>query len=160
MRVKNNSPQPLNVAVLDLEPTWEISQIPLRGIDATSYQLAPEETVDTQLRFQVPESKGYERAKVMLKLFATIGPADFRWLILPSLDKESLDKESSDKEIEGHHEATRGIQSTFGKLLEAGGEDLNVSTSLSLNRGVVYEPDPNAEWVTKQILITIDNVAE
>ena len=116
--------------------------------------------METKLRFQVPEIKGYERAMKVLKLFATMGPADFRWLILPSLDKESSDKESLDKEIEGHHDATRGIQSTFGKLLEAGGEDLNVSTSLSLNRGVVYEPDPNAEWVTKQILITIDNVAE
>ena len=158
--VKNNSPRALNVAVLDLQPTWEISQIPLRGIDATFYELAPQETVETKLRFQVPELKGYERAMKVLKLFATIGPADFRWLILPSLDKESLDKESSDKKIEGHHEATRGIQSTFGKLLEAGGEDINVSTSLSLNRGVVYEPDANAEWVTKQILITIDNVAE
>jgi Caspase domain len=34
LRVKNNSSQPLNIAVLDLEPTWEISQMPLQGIDA------------------------------------------------------------------------------------------------------------------------------
>jgi hypothetical protein len=159
LRVKNNSSRELNVAVLDLEPTWEISQIPLRGIEATFYQLAFQETVDTKLRFQVPESKGYERAMKVLKLFATIGPADFRWLILPSLDKEFLDKESSDKEIEGYHEATRGIQSTFGKLVEAGGADLNVS-SLKYRGFRSLRYAPKAEWVIKQIVITIYNTAE
>ena len=153
LRVKNNSPRTLNVAVLDLEPTWAISQIPLRGMDAAFDQLAPQETVDTKLSFQLPEGKEYDRAMEVLKLFATVGPADFRWLILPSLDKESWDNE-----LEGHHEATRGIQSTFGKLLEAGGEDPNVPPFLK--RGFVYNPDPNAEWVTKQIVITIYNIAE
>jgi hypothetical protein len=144
LRVKNKSRQALNVAVLDLEPTWAISQIPLQGIEGPFYELASEETVDTRLHFTVPEGKGYEQAKEMLKLFATRGPADFRWLRLPSLDKK----------IEVHKAATRGIQSAFGKLLEAVGEDPNVSPSL--NRAAVYEPDPQAEWVTKQIQITID----
>jgi hypothetical protein len=144
LRVKNNFSQALNVAVLDLQPTWEISQIPLQGIDAPFYELAAQETLYTPLRFQVPESKEYERAKEMLKLFATRGPADFRWLRLPSLDQE----------IKKHHEVTRGIQTAFGKLLEAIGEDPNVSPSL--NRCAVYSPDPKAEWVTKQIQITIE----
>lgn len=144
LRVKNNFPQALNVAVLDLEPTWAISQIPLQGIDAPFYELVSQETVDIRLRFQVPEGKGYERAKEILKLFATRGPANFRWLRLPSLDQE----------IKRHHEASRGIQSAFGKLLEAVGEDPNVSPSLT--RAFVYEPDPKAEWVTKQIQITIE----
>ena len=144
LRVKNTFSQALNVAVLDLQPSWEISQIPLQGIDAPFYELASQETVDIPLRFQVPKSKEYERAKEMLKLFATRGPANFRWLRLPSLDQE----------IKKHHEETRGIQSAFGKLLEAVGEDPNVSPSL--NRCAVYSPDPKAEWVTKQIQITIE----
>jgi hypothetical protein len=144
LRVKNNSRQPLNVAVLDFEPTWEISQIPLQGIDAPFFELVSQEIADTRLRFQVPEGKGYEQAKEMVKLFATRGPADFRWLRLPSLDKK----------IEAHKAATRGMQNAFGKLLEAVGEDPNVSPSL--NRAAVYEPDPKAEWVTKQIQITIE----
>ncbi|MEG4010312.1 caspase family protein [Microcoleus sp. Pol11C1] len=144
LRVKNNFHQALNVAVLDLEPTWEISQIPLQGMDAPFYELASQETADTRLRFKVSESKGYERPNEILKLFATRGPADFRWLRLPSLDKKS----------EVHKAATRGIQSALGKLLEAVGEDPNVSPSL--NRAAVYEPDPKAEWVTKQIQITIE----
>jgi hypothetical protein len=143
LRVKNKSRQALNVAVLDLEPTWEISQIPLQGRIDSFYPLAPEETLDTKLR-QAPRSKGYEQAKEILKLFATIGPADFRWLRLPSLDRE----------IKKHHEATRGIKSAFGKLLEAIGEDPNISPSLT--RAFVYEPDPNGKWVTKQIQVTVE----
>ncbi len=162
LRVKNTFLQALNVAVLDLEPTWEISQIPLQGIDAPFYQLASQETVDTRLRFKVPEGKEYEPAKETIKLFATHRSAGFRWLTLPSLDWKS----------EAHHEATRDLQSAFGKLQEAVGEDPNVSPSLnrgavyepdlnvspSFNRksSFVYEPDPNDEWVTKQIQITIE----
>ena len=143
LRVKNTSREALNVAVLDLEPTWEISQIPLQGSIDSFYSLAPEETLYTRLR-QAPRSKGYEQAKEILKLFATRGPADFRWLRLPSLDQE----------IKKHHEATRGSQSAFGKLLEAIGEDPNVSPSLT--RTFVPEPDPSAEWVTKQIQVTVE----
>jgi hypothetical protein len=142
LRVKNTFPQALNVAVLDLEPTWEISQLPLRGIGAPFYQLAPQETVDTKLRFQVPDGKGYQQAKEMLKLFATRGAADFRWLTLPSLDEEIK-----------RHEATRGLKSAFGKLLEAIGADPDQFPSLT--RAAVYEPDQNAEWMTEQIQMTI-----
>jgi Caspase domain len=144
LRVKNTSAQALNVAVLDLEPTWEISQIPLRGIDAPFYQLAPQETLDTRLRFKVPEGKGYQQARETLKLFATRGPADFRWLKLPSLDQP----------IQRLGEATRSLSGAFGKLLEAVGEDPAVAPTLT--RAAVYEPDPNADWVTKQIQITIE----
>jgi len=141
--LKNVSQESLNVAVLDLEPTWEISQIPLRGIDAPFYQLAPQESIDTPLRFKVPEGKDYEQAKETLKLFATRGPADFRWLKLPSLDQE----------IKGHSQATRGLKNAFSKLLEAIGDDPNARPSLT--RAAVYEPDPKAEWITQQIQITI-----
>jgi hypothetical protein len=144
LRVKNTFPQALNVAVLDLEATWEVSQIPLRGIDAPFYQLESQETVDTKLYFKLPEAKGYEQAKEMLKLFATRGPADFRWLKLPPLDQQ----------IKGHDEATRGVKSAFGKLLEAVGGDPDIPPSLT--RAAVYEPDPNAEWVTKQVQIVVE----
>lgn len=144
LRIKNTSAQPLNVAVLDLEPTWEISQIPLQGIDAAFYQLSPQETLDTRLRFKVPEGKGYQQAKETLKLFATRGPADFRWLKLPSLDQP----------IQRSGETTRSIGGALDKLLQAVGEDPAVAPTLT--RAAVYEPDPNADWVTKQIQITIE----
>ncbi|HEY9664246.1 MAG TPA: caspase family protein, partial [Allocoleopsis sp.] len=144
LRLKNVSFQPLNVAVLDLEPTWEISQIPIQGLDASFFQLVPDQSIDIRLRFKVPEGKGYTQAKEMLKLFATRGPADFRWLKLPSLDQE-IEKKAS--------RGTRSISNSFGKLLEAVGEDVGISPQLT--RAAVYEPDPNAEWVTKQIQMTV-----
>jgi hypothetical protein len=144
LRLKNTSVQPLNVAVLDLEPTWEVSQIPIQGLDAPFFQLVPNQSIDIRLRFTVPEGKGYTQAKEMLKLFATRGPADFRWLKLPSLDQEIERKASR---------GTRSISNSFGKLLEAVGEDTDAAPQLT--RAAVYEPDPSAEWVTKQIQMTV-----
>ncbi|MBD1893194.1 caspase family protein [Coleofasciculus sp. FACHB-129] len=143
LRAKNTASQTLNVAVLDLEPTWEISQIPFRGIDAAFYELAPQETVDIPLRFTAPKGAAYQQAKEILKLFATRGSADFRWLRLPPLDHP----------IKKRHEATRGIQNAFGKLLEAVGADPSVAPVIT--RAAVYVPDSNADWVTKQIQVTI-----
>lgn len=146
LRIKNTFAQPLNVAVLDLEPTWEISQIPLQGMDAPFYELAPQETIDTRLRLTAPEGKGYQQVKEMLKLFASCGAADFRWLKLPALDRQFELRASR---------GTRGVSSAFGKLLEAIGEDADVAPQIT--RAAVYEPDPNAEWVTKQIQIAIES---
>ena len=48
LRIRNTSKESLNVAVLDIEPTWAISQIPLKGLEAPFYQLAQgDETLDT-----------------------------------------------------------------------------------------------------------------
>lgn len=147
LRVKNTFSQPLNVAVLNLESTWEISQIPIQGLDAPFFQLVSNQVEDIRLRFKIPEGKGYKKVEEMLKLFATRGDADFRWLKLPALDQEFEKKASK---------ASKGIyrsSSPFGKLLEAIGEDADVSPQLT--RAAVYEPDPNAEWLTKQIQFTI-----
>ena len=43
LRIKNNFNEPLNVIILDLEPTWEISQIPVLGLSETLYSLQPNE---------------------------------------------------------------------------------------------------------------------
>ncbi|WP_088892427.1 caspase family protein [Leptolyngbya ohadii] len=143
MRIKNNSSTPLNIAVLDLEPTWEISQIPLRGIEAPFYQIAPDEEVSARLRFAIPDGESYKQVRETLKLFATRGPADFRWLTLPSLDNELT------------RVKTRGTGSSatpLGKLLEEIGEDADVPPPLTR---AIYEPDASAEWLTKQIQISI-----
>jgi len=141
--IRNKSSISLNIAVLDLEPTWEISQIPIRGIEAPFYQLQPDEEVSIKLRLAVPGGEGYKQVKETLKLFATRGPGDFRWLTLPPLDNE----------LRGR--TTRGISSSttpLGKLLEGIGEDAEQAPSQTR---AIYEPDASAEWVTKQIQISI-----
>lgn len=143
LRIKNNFSQSLNVAVLDIEPTWAISQIPLQGLDAPFYELAPEEEIFTPLQFQVPALEGYETAKETLKVFATLLPSDYRWLLLPSLDQEI-----SRKSMEAKRSA-----SALGNLLAAMGGDVDEPPSLS--RAAVYVADPNQEWSTKQIRLRI-----
>lgn len=144
LRLQNTSVQPLNVAVLDLEPTWAISQIPIQGIESPFFQLVPNQSIAIGLHLQVPDGKGYAQAREILKLFATRGPADFRWLKLPAIDQNIGEKTS---------QPMRRINTTFGKLLTAVGEDIDGSPELT--RAAIYDPDPNAEWMTKQMQITV-----
>ena len=143
LRLHNRSErQTLNIAVLDLEPTWEISQLPLKGIDAAFYELAPNETLDTRLSFQVPDKASYQQAKETLKVFATRGFADFRWLRLPPLDQQIQPRS-----------AQRGLSNPFAKLLETIGGD--PAQAPKTTRAIMLAPDPNAEWVTKQLQLVV-----
>ncbi|MEG3863329.1 caspase family protein [Microcoleus sp. herbarium12] len=159
LRVKNTSSQTLNIAVLDLEPTWAISQIPIKGIPAPFYQLqSREELFIGRIRPRVPEGKGYEQVTETLKLFATRGLADFRWLAVTPLDEEFDKKGNLNQELENLAKefTQRGEAhsiSPVNNLLTAIGSD--VDNPPTLNRAMVYEPDPNSEWVVKQIRIAI-----
>jgi len=88
LRVKNTSSQPLNIAVLDIQPTWAISQYPIGGIEDIYFSLEGNQQKDLNLRPRLPESEGYEQAKETLKVFATRGIANFQWLTLPALDED------------------------------------------------------------------------
>jgi len=143
LRIKNNSREVLNVAVLDLEPTWAISQIPVLNQDETFYALNPDEERSIRLRFVLPEVEGYEQAREILKLFATRGPANFQWLTLTPLDEQPERKAGM-----------RSINSPFGQLLEAMGADVDAPPP-RLTRAALRDPDPNQEWMTKRIQMTI-----
>jgi Caspase domain len=152
VRLKNISARPLSVAILDFEATWEISQIPIQGDRGAFYSLQPQEETLTRLRFNIPDGANYQQAKETLKLFVTQGLANFQWLILPSLDREA----------DAAHQAMRGMlnaglkaevnPSPLAKLLSTIGA--NIDTPPLITRAV-YDPDPNAEWLTKSILLTV-----
>ena len=152
VRVKNISSQPLSIAILDFEATWEISQIPIQGDRGSFYSLQPQEETLTRLRFNIPDGANYQQAKETLKLFATRGEANFQWLILPSLDKEA----------DAAHQAMRGVlnaglkaeinPSPLSKLLSTIGANIDTSPPV---RSAVYDPDSNAEWLTRSILLTV-----
>ncbi|MEM9090059.1 MAG: caspase family protein [Cyanobacteria bacterium P01_F01_bin.53] len=144
LRLCNTGPKPLNIALLDLEPTWAISQVHIQGIESPFYQLSSKETLDTPLRFKLPQTSQYQQAKEILKIFATRGPADFRLLRLPSLDEELQNKPEA---------ATRSLGSPFSKLLEAVGGDPAIAPALS--RAVVYDSAPEAEWATHQVQLVV-----
>ena len=159
LRVKNTFDQPLNIAVLDLEPTWAISQMPIEGIPAAFHQLdSQKELFIGRFRLGLPEKEEYQQAIETLKLFATRGLADFRWLTLTALDEEFEKKGSLDGELEREAEqlTTRGEVhniSPLNNLLATVGAD--VDNPPTVTRAMMYEPDPNAEWVTKEIKITV-----
>ncbi|MGK7894701.1 MAG: caspase family protein [Xenococcus sp. (in: cyanobacteria)] len=149
LKVKNNYSQTLNVAVLDLEPTWEISQVPIQGDFSSFFSLDSGKEAYTKLRLALPEN--YQQTKETLKLFATKGSANFQWLILPSLDEQPRTRGN----YPNQDLRTRSTQtvSPLNNLLTAIGNDSNNPPEKT--RAMVYEPNPEEEWATQQIEITV-----
>ncbi|MEI2582240.1 caspase family protein [Scytonema sp. PRP1] len=157
LRVKNTYYKPLNIAVLDLEPTWEISQIPIQGDDSSFFALQPNQEVYTKLRFRLP-GEGYQQAKETLKIFATKGLTNFQWLKLPSLargleTRGDLNSQLREKAEELRTRGNAQIINPLNNLLSAIGADIDNPPNKT--RTLVYEPDPDAEWMTQQIQIAV-----
>ncbi len=156
LKIKNNYKQTLNVAVLDIEPTWEISQVPIQGDFSSFFPLDPGQEAYTKLRLQLPAD--YQQTKETLKIFATKGLANFQWLILPSLDQKPESRGNLNRDLQDKAEATRtrGQVATINplnELLSAIGNDLDNPPEKT--RAMVYESEPEADWVTKEIQITV-----
>ncbi len=150
LKIKNIYSQTLNVAVLDLEPTWEISQVPIQGDFSSFFPLDPNREVYTKLRLALPED--YKQAKETLKIFATKGLANFQWLILPSLDEQPTSRGNNPNE-ELRTRSLNQVINPLNNLLTAIGSDLNNPPEKT--RAFVYEPEPEAEWLTKEISISV-----
>ena len=103
LKIENASPSDLNVAVLDFQPDWGISQVlplkssfeeidsggeslvlPLRAWLPDGYDQGSEPLV-LPLRAWLPD--GYDQGSDTLKILAAVDPADFRVLELPALDQ-------------------------------------------------------------------------
>lgn len=84
VKIQNDSSQVLNITVLDLRPNWSIRQIYPAG--AAFYEpLDPEQNLTLPLRAGLP--RGYENGRGVIKVLATVGASNFRWLELPALDE-------------------------------------------------------------------------
>lgn len=174
VRIKNTSSQPLSVAVLNFLPTWGISQIPILGDHSPFFVLQPSQNTETRIRFEVPEKEDNKQLKETLKLFVTRGAANFQWLKLPPINEEWQTKGDLNQELqlkieaiaqESEQEATtRGIENPkierfsvnpLNKLLSIAGADLNNPPELTR---ASYDPDPNAEWLTTSIQVTVEKI--
>jgi hypothetical protein len=98
LRVRNNSNKVLNVTILDLQPDWGISKIYPADADYEAMDPGTEKYLQTTA--VLPD--GYGEGTDVLKVFATIGPTSFDWLLLPALD----------------HPDQRHIQRSAGSALE------------------------------------------
>jgi len=83
LRIANRWSLPLNVAVLDLQPDWGITQVFPTRKNAEFWTLDPKEERVVSIRAFLPP--GCAESKDVLKAFATVGPPNFRWLELPAL---------------------------------------------------------------------------
>lgn len=148
LKVVNLCQADLNIAVLDLEPTWAISRIPILGLPGAFYTMAPGEEQIIPLKFSLPNSPDdkaiYTRVKEALKVFAALGSADFTSLELPQLDEPIAHQGSA------HRGGTHQEGNALNRLMAAISAD-----SPTLKRAVVVVPDPNQEWTTQQIHFTL-----
>jgi len=165
LRLTNNGNQPLKVAVLDIEPTWAVSQLPLGGLVSPFFDLDKGAKEEIQLAMSIPDDEAYQQTKETLKVFAVQkGLADFRWLTLPPLDAPS-EKRGANLEAELDHavkgEAKRSIGEPEGvnplnNLLAMIGADLDKVPNVT--RAATMVVDPKQEWVTKQVQIVVERL--
>jgi hypothetical protein len=85
LSIKNRSPSVLNVTVLAMQPDWSISQFYPPMQDYLVLDPGAEVTPPPVIRVHLPD--GYEAGCDVLKVFATVGPASYKWLELPVLDR-------------------------------------------------------------------------
>jgi len=138
LKIENASPSDLNVAVLDFQPDWGISQVlPLKSsfeeIDSGGEPLV------LPLRAWLPD--GYDQGSDTLKVLAAVDPADFRVLELPALDQPIAPK------------GMRGGNSLLGHLLSALGEEKPRTRNLEV------AANPSEEWASAQVVIHVERQA-
>jgi len=85
VRVKNASSRVLNITALALTCNWSIKQLYPRVEDTSFWPFDPGEEHLLPLRAQI--SEGYTEGTEIIKVFATVGATQFRWLELPALDR-------------------------------------------------------------------------
>jgi hypothetical protein len=82
--IANKSSRILNVAALDLQPDWGISQVFPSGKDASFWPLDPGETKVVRIKAYLPDH--FDHSADIIKVFATMGAASYRWMLMPPLD--------------------------------------------------------------------------
>lgn len=129
LSIQNNSLQDLNVAALDLASDWSIEKIfPGKSADFVTIDAGKKEVMSL-----LTSSAGQDTVKV----FASVGPANFRWLELQALDKQHAVR------------AFRSPQNALEALLSA------IDGEKPKTRKLSVAASPSREWTTKQIYLTV-----
>jgi uncharacterized protein YbdZ (MbtH family) len=128
----------LNVTVLDLQPDWGITQVFPSGAGFFE-PLDPGQAILIPLRASLPAA--YEEGTDILKVFATLGTTDFRWLELPTLDISPTRKAVCDMPENPLEELLASVAAR-----EPGTRNLNPAAY------------PSREWTTAQVEVHIKRV--
>lgn len=137
LRMKNTSSQVLNVTVLDLQPDWGITQVYPSGEDTYFWPFDPGQEQLLPLHANLPS--GYIEGTDVIKVLATVGATNFRWLELPALDEPP--KRSA---------STRGGPTNpLEELLAA------LAAEEPRTRNLNPAAYPSREWVTTQVEVRV-----
>ena len=141
LRIINRSSQPVNVAVLDLQPAWGIAQA--YPPDSDFEELDPGgEPLVIPLKASLPE--GYASGVDTLKVLATVKPTSFRQLTLPRLD-QPIRRGPSQK---GQERGTE--RDPLEQLLDA------VSADRPPSRDASTVTRPGREWASAKVQVRIE----
>ncbi|HBL25685.1 MAG TPA: hypothetical protein DD490_02495 [Acidobacteria bacterium] len=88
VRLVNRSRVRMDFAVLDLAPDYSVTQLLPKKGSLSLLPLDPGQSETVRIKGWLP--KGFEEGNDVLKVFATQGAANFRWLELPPLERPEL----------------------------------------------------------------------
>jgi hypothetical protein len=139
IHIKNNSQIDLNIAMLDLDSNWSVTQnLPPQNFNKDTYLLERKKELWLVLTISLPQAD-YKEGREILKVLATVGPASFRFLELPALDQEFQTLRASGRIPQGAIE----------NLLA----DFNDDTHRT--RNAALEVSASAEWTVGEVTFQI-----
>jgi hypothetical protein len=138
LRIKNDSSRTLNITVFDLQPDWGATQILPSGAGDLFIEFDPGQEMLIPLRAHLPE--GYQEGTDVIKVFATIGTTNFRWLELPSLD-EPLKRSAA--------VSTKSPAKPLEQLLAA------ITADKPIMRDLIPAAYPSKGWITAQVEVCV-----
>ena len=143
IHVKNDFLEPLNFAILGLQSDWGIKHF-YPNSNMNFWRFDPGQEYYIPIRPKLPE--GCAEDTDILKVFATIGPTQFRWLAMPPLDEPP-----EPKDVEFRQQ--RVPETSLEEFLAAMMADNLEAEELDPRTFDVYSA--SLEWVTEQRLIRI-----
>lgn len=139
IHIKNESTQVLNVAVLDLQPDWGITQFYPSESSGDFIPIDPDKDIWVVTEFYLPDN--IAGGNDVLKAFATVGPANFRWLELPALDNQNRS--------DGARGLRSGPRNQFERLLA------EITADGPKTRNMKSPAEASDEWVVAEVLIRV-----
>ena len=150
LRIRNTFPaesnKVLNVAILDLQPDWGISQVYPASPGADFIPIDPDREEFISLDIDLPP--GYAEGKDILKVFATLDRTSFRWLELAPLDQPPTQRGLDDTRSGGSKSISQSAN-PLEQLMAAITKDKPATRSISPSA------TPSKEWTTAQIEVKI-----
>jgi hypothetical protein len=151
MRIRNGYPEKekskvLNVAILDLQPDWGISQIIPTSPGANFVPIDPGH--EEIFSFNVDLPSHYTEGKDILKVFATLDETSFRWLELPPLDLPPTQRGVSNVQSRSSKNISQPIN-PLEQLMAS------ITRDRPVTRNVNPSATPSKEWTSRQIEVSI-----